>query len=66
MRSTPNEFSALGLGKWDYVGNKDAIKKYLKEGVERSKNFESLYTMGMRGFGDCELSSSRSLTFKPR
>lgn len=61
MRSTPNEFSALGLGKWDYVGNKDVIKKYLKEGVERSKNFESLYTMGMRGFGDLPLSEDTNI-----
>ncbi|KAF6749792.1 hypothetical protein DFP72DRAFT_1073016 [Ephemerocybe angulata] len=59
MRSTPNEFT--GLGKWDYTTNKEAIKKYLKEGVERSKNFESVYTMGMRGFGDLPLSEDTNI-----
>ena len=52
MRSTPNEFT--DRGKWDYVNNKAAIQQYWKEGAERAKNYESLYTLGMRGFGDCE------------
>jgi len=49
MRSTPNEFTA---GKWDYTTNAEAIKNYWKEGAQRARPYESLYTVGMRGFGD--------------
>ncbi|TEB33738.1 hypothetical protein FA13DRAFT_1753937 [Coprinellus micaceus] len=59
MRSTPNEFT--DRGKWDYVNNKAAIQQYWKEGAERSKNFESLYTLGMRGFGDLPLSEDTNI-----
>lgn len=52
MRSTPNEFT--NRGRWDYMNNKESIQQYWKEGAERSKNYESLYTLGMRGFGDCK------------
>lgn len=56
MRSTPNEFSYLGLGSWDYTKNADVINNYWKQGAERAKPYESVYTMGMRGFGDCTFS----------
>jgi hypothetical protein len=56
MRSTPIEFSLeFPNVAWDYTANNVTIKQYWLEGVQRAKNFESLYTMGMRGFGDCEL-----------
>jgi len=54
LRSTPNEFSVLGLGKWDYTTNTDVINNYWLDGAKRARNFESIYTMGMRGFGDCQ------------
>jgi len=54
LRSTPNEFSVLGLGKWDYTTNTDVINNYWLDGAKRARNFESVYTMGMRGFGDCQ------------
>ncbi len=53
MRSTPVEFSIFHSNvAWDYVANNDTIKQYWKEGAERAKCFESVYTLGMRGFGD--------------
>jgi hypothetical protein len=52
MRSTPNEFSLYGKGTWDYVGNTQNIKDYWLAGAKRAKPFESVYTLGMRGFGD--------------
>lgn len=54
MRSTPVEFSIEHPSvAWDYVANNDTIKQYWLEGAQRAKNFESVYTLGMRGFGDC-------------
>ncbi|KFY76946.1 hypothetical protein V498_09471 [Pseudogymnoascus sp. VKM F-4517 (FW-2822)] len=40
------------VGDWDWVDNKDNITQFFKEGVERAKDWETLYTMGMRGSGD--------------
>jgi len=54
MRSTPNEFNIFGKGLWDYTTNADNINEYWLEGTERARNFESVYTIGMRGFGDCK------------
>lgn len=53
MRSTPNEFSIVGKGNWDYVNNKENIYNYWLDGARRAQPFESVYTLGMRGFGDC-------------
>lgn len=56
-RST-KEWNTLGNGTWDYAKNAEAIREYWKEGVERSKNYEHLWTMGMRGNGDNVLSEN--------
>jgi hypothetical protein len=52
MRATPNEFSLYGTGTWDYTKNSDNMKKYFLEGAQRAKPYESVYTVGLRGFGD--------------
>nr|XP_036583889.1 uncharacterized protein CTRU02_06020 [Colletotrichum truncatum]KAF6793148.1 hypothetical protein CTRU02_06020 [Colletotrichum truncatum] len=41
-------------GPWDWSQNKDTIVNFFKAGAERSKNWETLYTVGMRGEGDRE------------
>ncbi|KAH6897655.1 hypothetical protein BKA70DRAFT_1528898 [Coprinopsis sp. MPI-PUGE-AT-0042] len=60
-RSTPNEFTVVAKGKWDYVNNKEEIQKYWLDGVERAKTFETVYTLGMRGFGDLPLSEELNI-----
>jgi hypothetical protein len=37
---------------WDWTRNKANIQKFMTEGVTRSKNWETVYTLGMRGSGD--------------
>ncbi|KAG6907340.1 hypothetical protein DXG01_009297 [Tephrocybe rancida] len=61
MRSTPNEFSYLGNGTWNYETNADNINAYWRGGIERAKPFESVITVGMRGFGDLPLSESENI-----
>ncbi|KAF8656146.1 hypothetical protein AX16_002748 [Volvariella volvacea WC 439] len=61
MRSTPNEFSQFGSGPWDYTTNNETIKKYWRDGARRARNFESIYTLGMRGFGDLPLSEETNI-----
>lgn len=39
-------------GDWNWDTNQEEIYSFLKERVERSKNYESVFTMGMRGLGD--------------
>ncbi|KAF5353373.1 hypothetical protein D9756_008047 [Leucocoprinus leucothites] len=52
MRSTPNEFTLVGKGSWDYMNNKENIYNYWLDGARRAAPYESVYTLGMRGFGD--------------
>lgn len=37
---------------WDYSKNAEVLQKFWKSGLERSKNWEKLVTVGMRGDGD--------------
>ncbi|KAF7558243.1 hypothetical protein G7Z17_g156 [Cylindrodendrum hubeiense] len=48
-------------GPWDWIGNKKNITEFFREGAERAKDYDTLYTMGMRGAGDVE---SPTLTFE--
>ncbi|KAG6872327.1 hypothetical protein C0995_010748 [Termitomyces sp. Mi166 len=61
MRSTPNEFTLYGNGTWDYTTNAENIKAFWLAGTQRAKNFESVYTVGMRGFGDLPLSENTNI-----
>jgi hypothetical protein len=61
MRSTPNEFTLFGIGPWDYTTNSANINAFWLVGAERARPFESLYTIGMRGFGDLPLSTTTDI-----
>ena len=37
---------------WDWKSNQDNLKKYMQDGVTRAKDWETLWTLGMRGDGD--------------
>ncbi|KAF2245776.1 glycoside hydrolase family 115 protein [Trematosphaeria pertusa] len=37
---------------WDWKSNQNNLKKYMQDGATRAKNWETLWTMGMRGGGD--------------
>ena len=41
-----------GNGEWNYLTNKEGLQKFFREGIEHTKNYESLITMGMRGDED--------------
>jgi hypothetical protein len=44
--------SKYGNGEWNYMTNKEGLQKFFREGIEHTKNYESLITMGMRGDED--------------
>ena len=39
-------------GPWDYSKNEDYLKEFWTEGIERSKPYETIINLGMRGDGD--------------
>ena len=41
-----------GHGKWSFTNNHDEMMDFWRGGVERAKNWETMYTVGMRGDGD--------------
>jgi hypothetical protein len=53
-RNTP-EWSNYGTGEWNYTVNKDELDQFWRYGAERSKDFETIYTVSMRGNGDLPL-----------
>lgn len=50
MQRMSNEWVAENqMGTWDWTTNKEKITEFFAKGVERAKNYESYFTMGMRG-----------------
>jgi len=38
--------------QWDYMNHPDAMENFWREGVRRNRNYENIYTLGMRGRND--------------
>ncbi|KDQ23911.1 glycoside hydrolase family 115 protein [Pleurotus ostreatus PC15] len=66
MRSSPIEFNLFETGPWDYNTNSEVIRQYFLEGAQRAKNFESVFTVGMRGAGDEPLSEDTNIALLQR
>ena len=49
MRSTPIEWDLFGQGAWNYTTNRQNVTDFWTVGAERAKNFENVFTLGMRG-----------------
>ncbi|WP_348798005.1 glycosyl hydrolase 115 family protein [Flavobacterium adhaerens] len=47
---------------WDYSKNKTVLDDFWKKGMERSKNWEKLVTIGMRGDGDEAMSEGTNIS----
>ena len=45
------------VGPWDYAKNPERIEKFFTEGIEHSKDYENIITIGMRGDGDVAMGS---------
>jgi len=56
-RST-KEWKVLGKGAWNFRANENNVVSFLREGVQRAKPYETLFTIGMRGTHDTPMSSS--------
>ncbi len=49
-------------GSWDYSKNADALRDFWEEGVRRTKDYEKVITVGMRGDGDEPMSETDSIS----
>ncbi|RAQ72568.1 hypothetical protein COH20_008727 [Aspergillus flavus] len=52
MTRATDEQSKFLSGSWDWTENSANVTAFMAEGVNRSKAWDTLYTMGMRGSGD--------------
>ena len=50
-----------GNGEWNYKTNAEGLRKFWSDGVTRNKNYENIYTMGMRGDGDMAMPDAGGL-----
>lgn len=46
------EWAGNMKGSWDYSKNADSLRRFWREGIRRTKNYESIVTLAMRGDGD--------------
>jgi len=51
------EWSKYGQGPWDYSRNDAVLREFWRSSVERTKDFENIMSLGMRGDGDEAMSA---------
>lgn len=52
MNLAQQDWKRRGKGAWDFTKNRQALCDFWRSGMERSKDFETVVTVGMRGDGD--------------
>ncbi len=55
------EWKGHKKGSWDYSKNEKIISDYWREGLARTKDYEKIITIGMRGDGDEPMSQSANI-----
>ena len=56
-----DEWRRYGEGPWDYAKNEERLRKFWRSGVERVQDYETLFTVGMRGDGDEAMSEETNV-----
>ena len=60
------ERAGHGKGTWDYSKNAESLRAFWEEGVRRTKDYEEVITIGMRGDGDEPMSDTESISLLER
>ncbi|WP_322400681.1 glycosyl hydrolase 115 family protein [Massilia luteola] len=55
------EWAKYGKGPWDYSRNEQVLRDFWQQGLDRSKDFEKVITLGMRGDGDEPMSEQSNV-----
>jgi hypothetical protein len=66
MNRAHQEWRRYGKGPWDYSKNEEVLKSFWREGIERSKNYETIITLAMRGDGDMAMSEETNIALLER
>ncbi len=61
MMRADKEWNRHGKGVWEYSKNPENLYNFWMDGAKRNKNYESLYTMGMRGQQDEPMSEGENI-----
>ena len=61
MTRAQQEWKRHGVGPWDYAKNGPFLREFWEQGLERSKDYENIITIGMRGDGDMPMSDSANI-----
>jgi len=60
------EWSRYGKGDWNYETNAEELRRFWKEGLERTKGQEKVVTLAMRGDGDAAMSEDTNIELLER
>jgi hypothetical protein len=55
------EWAGNGRGSWDYSKNAETLRKFWEEGIRRTKDYEKIVTLAMRGDGDEPMSEGANI-----
>jgi hypothetical protein len=61
-----DEWRRYGEGPWNYSTNEQNLKQFWKSSVERTKRFENIMSIGMRGDGDEAMSEETNVALLER
>ncbi|MCX6221419.1 MAG: glycosyl hydrolase 115 family protein [Bacteroidia bacterium] len=66
MNRAHAEWKPFGGKEWNYEKNPEQLRKFWTEGIERTKNVETIVTLAMRGDGDMAMSASTNVALLQR
>jgi hypothetical protein len=66
MAQAQQDWKRRGSGPWDYSRNGQTLRDFWAAGIERSRAWESLITVGMRGDGDEPMSEEANIALLKR
>jgi len=66
MNRAHAEWKPFGGKEWDYEKNPEQLRKFWTEGIQRTKNVETIVTLAMRGDGDMAMSASTNVALLQR
>ncbi len=61
MNRAHADWQQNGSGPWDYSKNARRLDKFWEDGIQRTKDFETIITLGMRGDGDEPMSEESNI-----
>ncbi len=61
MNRAHADWQHYGSGSWDYNKNSKKLDKFWEDGIQRTKDFETIVTLGMRGDGDEPMSEESNI-----